>query len=574
MDNKKEKLQNIGIGLDDFEKLRLTNRIYVDKTELIEKMAELSNSFYFLSRPRGFGKSILCSTIKSLFEGKRHLFKNLWIDDHWNWDRIHPVIHLDMEACVADSLEEMNDKMLLMMNNLFKQFDLETDPLATYPSNQFRNLINQLYKKTGKKPVILVEGHDKPIQPHIGEPIEVTQPKGNRGFLIEAIRDKLANFYVVLKQEGAKIEFLILTGVLNISTTNVFSGLNNLNNITYGSRYATLCGYTHQELLDHYGPHLKRLAKQNNLSEQQCVDEIKRWYGGYKFYDQAETLFNPFSIVNLFKDGVFTNHWGANTPTMIINYLKTNSFQFQSIINPMISSLFMNSFDLIRPDHEGFMLQTGYLTIKEEIDDQRIRLKIPNEEVKRTFPLIVVQQLLQENKPQSLLSHFASIGQRLKKNLETGNISAFLTTLEQLISHIPLELLNKTTYKDEHVVEYYLKEDYFYTILYCLCIDADINIRAEQIILRGIIDIVITTDNYFYLFEFRINRDPAVALAQIQDRSYYKPFLVDPSRELVIIGVGLDRETKKVTSSFRTLREKGSTTPSDGPLINYKPIDC
>ena len=571
MDDKKEKLQNIGIGLDDFEKLRLTNRIYVDKTELIEKMAELSNSFYFLSRPRRFGKSLLCSTIKNLFEGKRHLFKNLWIDDHWNWDRIHPIIHLDMGAGIAENWQEMDRNMLLMMDNLFKQFDLEPNPLATSPSNQFRDLINQLYKKTGKKLVILVDEYDKPIQHHVGEPIEVTMPKGNKGVLIEAIRDKLADFYVVLKEEGAKIEFLILTGVSKFAKVNIFSKLNNLNDITYKENYATLCGYTHEELMSNYGPHLKRLAKRKNLSEEECEKKIKFWYNGYKFHDQAESVFNPFSIVNLMDDGDFSNYWAdSGTPTMLINSIKAGNITIGSLCQSTIAKVKMDNLNLTRPNAAALMLQTGYLTIKEKIDDQRFRLAIPNQEIKETFPLLAIEELLGTE----IKSEFSSIGNTLRQSLKNKDLQTFLTTFDQLISHLPFELLKKTTYKDKHVVEYHVNESYLHSIFFFACLAADIDIRVEVSIATGKIDAIITTDNHFYLFEFKIDKAPQVALQQIMEKYYYKPFLIDPSRELTIIGVNFCRETKQIDASFRTLREKGSTTPSDGPLINYKPVDC
>ena len=567
MDDKKEELQICKVGLDNFETMIDENYLYIDKTKLIYEMTKGGGSFYFLSRPRRFGKSLLCSTISNLFQGKRHLFKGLWIDDHWNWDRIHPVIHLEMGAGVADSLEQMNNKMYKMLKKKFKNHKLDIDPDTKDPYLLFKDLIDDLYEKTGKKLVILVDEYDKPIQEHVGEPIEVTMPKGNKGFLIEAIRDKLANFYVVLKEEGAKIEFLILTGVSKFAKVNIFSKLNNLNDITYDPQYATLCGYTHQELMDNYGPHQKRLANRYNLSREECEKKIKFWYNGYKFHDWAEAVFNPFSIVNLMGKGVFSNYWAdSGTPTMLINSIKTSSFQLQSMINPKVPPVARDNLDLVNPDHGSFMLQTGYMTIKKELEYGDWLLEIPNYEVKRTFPLLVAQQMLLKKSK----SETNSIGSFFRERINANDLQNFLAHLESMLNGIPYTLLKKKVHEDEDETRKIFNENYFHTIFYCLCLSSDINIRVEQIILGGIVDAVITTKTHFYIFEFKINRDPAIALAQIQDRSYYKPFLVDPSRELVIIGVRFDRETREVTASYRTLREKGSTTPSDGPLIDYQ----
>ena len=333
-------------------------------------------------------------------------------------------------------------------------------------------------------------------------------PKGNKGFLIEAIRDKLADFYVVLKEEGTKIEFLILTGVSKFAKVNIFSKLNNLNDITYKKNYATLCGYTHEELLSNYGPHLKRLAKQNNLSSQQCEKKIKFWYNGYKFHDWAEAVFNPFSIVNLMGKGVFSNYWkpiAAPRPCSSTT-IKTSSFQLQSMINPKVPLIARDNLDLVNPDHGSFMLQTGYMTIKKELEYGDWLLEIPNYEVKRTFPLLVAQQMLLKKSK----SETNNIGSFFRERINANDLQNFLAQLESMLNGIPYTLLKKkVSDEDEDETRKIFNEDYFHTIFYCLCLSSGIDIRVEQIILGGIIDAVITTKTHFYIFEFKINRDPA-----------------------------------------------------------------
>ncbi len=375
-------MKNLPIGIQTFAKIRdkEENYIYIDKTDLALNLIN-SSGYYFLSRPRRFGKSLFLDTLKDIFEGKKELFEGLYIYDKWDWETTYPVIKISFGAGVVKSLDELDDSIQELIEINEKRLELEYIN-NTKHKKCLGELIRTAYKKYNQKVVILIDEYDKPILDN------VTNKELSR-----KIRDKLKNIYSVIKDSDQYVKFAFLTGVSKFSRVSLFSGLNNLEDISLNPNYATICGYTHKDVETHFEERLDGVD----------LDELKKWYNGYNFL--GEGVYNPFDILLFFSKGKsYRNYWfETGNPSFLIEILKQKNYFLPNLEDLTVSESDLGSFDVDDIKIETLLFQTGYLTIKEveTIFNRRIyKLTYPNLEVRTALNETIFRYLLSDDSMQ------------------------------------------------------------------------------------------------------------------------------------------------------------------------------
>ena len=361
------------IGIQSFEEIRNGGFVYVDKTALIYRLAA-SGQYYFLSRPRRFGKSLLVSTMETYFSGRKELFEGLAMESlEKDWTE-YPVLHLDLTGSSYTDISHLKvslDQHLRKWESLY-----DVTPMSEEVSSRFKDIIDAAYRKTGQKVVILIDEYEKPIIDNIDNPE-----------LMEQFRRELQGFYSVIKGKDNAIRFAFLTGVTKLGKMSIFSGLNNLNDISMDPRYADICGITEDELKSTFGESVEELARANELSVDDCYKKLAQMYDGYHFTENSVGIYNPFSLLNTFNSGKFRMYWfETGTPTFLVRYLKQGNYNLDNISRNDVSLETLTGSNYVSPAPITLMYQAGYLTIKDY--DQRFNtynLDYPNEEVKRGF---------------------------------------------------------------------------------------------------------------------------------------------------------------------------------------------
>ena len=361
------------IGIQSFEKIRTGGFVYVDKTALIYRLAT-SGQYYFLSRPRRFGKSLLVSTMEAYFSGRKELFEGLAMESlEKDWTE-YPVLHLDLTGSSYTDISHLKmslDQHLRKWESLY-----DVAPMSEDLSSRFKDIIDAAYLKTGQKVVILIDEYEKPIIDNIDNPE-----------LMEQFRRELQGFYSVIKGKDNAIRFAFLTGVTKLGKMSIFSGLNNLNDISMDARYADICGISEQELKSTFGESVEELARANELSVDDCYKKLAQMYDGYHFTENSVGIYNPFSLLNTFNSGKFRMYWfETGTPTFLVRYLKQGNYNLDNISRNDVSLETLTGSNYVSPAPITLMYQAGYLTIKGfNPDFFTYNLDYPNEEVKRGF---------------------------------------------------------------------------------------------------------------------------------------------------------------------------------------------
>lgn len=361
------------IGIQSFEKIRNGGFVYVDKTALIYRLAA-SGQYYFLSRPRRFGKSLLVSTMEAYFSGRKELFEGLAMESlEKDWSE-YPVLHLDLTGSSYIDISHLKmslDQHLRKWESLY-----DVAPMSEDLSSRFKDIIDAAYLKTGQKVVILIDEYEKPIIDNIDNPE-----------LMEQFRRELQGFYSVIKGKDNAIRFAFLTGVTKLGKMSIFSGLNNLNDISMDARYADICGISEQELKSTFGESVEELARANELSVDDCYKKLAQMYDGYHFTENSVGIYNPFSLLNTFNSGKFRMYWfETGTPTFLVRYLKQGNYNLDNISRNDVSLETLTGSNYVSPAPITLMYQAGYLTIKGfNPDFFTYNLDYPNEEVKRGF---------------------------------------------------------------------------------------------------------------------------------------------------------------------------------------------
>jgi hypothetical protein len=498
--------KKLPIGLQDFKKIREGNYLYIDKTRQIENVLERQGSF-FLSRPRRFGKSLLVSTLHYLFQGKKELFKGLFIEDKWDFQE-YPVIKISFSNIGYEN-GNLNMAIHDELIQIAKTYQIELTS-GEKVKNLFRTLILALNEKFQRKVVILIDEYDKPLIDYLDKE-NLHRAIENRGIL--------KSFYSVLKDADPNLQLVFITGVSKFSQVSIFSDLNNLYDISMTADYNEICGITQAELDANFEEELQLYGR----------EEVRRWYNGYRFYPNATTLYNPFSILNFFAmGGDFRNFWyTTGTPTFLMKMCKENKvFEMKDI---SLSQTGLNSFDIENLNLAPILFQTGYLTIKDFNPIFKIyHLDYPNNEVRSSFieGLLEIYSGSKEPITATLLDQFyQAMVQKSPDYLE----SAF----NLLFAHIPYDLWFAENEKFYHIITHLL-----FTLL-------GVHIQSEVHTKNGRADVVIHFQNNIYCLEFKLDRTAEEAIEQIKNRGYLEQY-ASTQQPLHLIGINFSSANKKV----------------------------
>lgn len=504
------------IGIQSFEKLRRENYVYVDKTELVYKLVSTSNP-YFLSRPRRFGKSLLLSTMEAYFLGKRDLFKGLAIErleTEWN---THAVLHLDLNAEKYDSPERLHDMLEFQLRGWEETYG--TGGKGITHSGRFMEVIQRAYEKTGRGVVVLIDEYDKPL-------LNSFQNED----LQRSFRDTLTAFYSVLKSADQWLRFVFITGVTKFAQMGIFSNLNQLNDISLDIDYATLCGITREEIEENFEPEIKQLMESHGLPRKEQLARLTRRYDGYRFSPgNVAHVFNPFGLLCVLTFHDFDYYWFATgTLTFLAEMLKKTDFNLRELDGIEVSAASLSADRANINNPVPMIYQSGYLTIKAY--DERFQiytLGFPNDEVKYGFLNFVTPFYtpVAETETSFYISKFI-------RELREGDPDAFLTRLRAFFAGIPYELNDRT---ERHY------QTVFYLVFKLMGQFSEAEVRSA----KGRADAVVKTDDYIYVFEFKLDGSADEALAQIDNRGYLIPYTTD-DRKLVKIGVNFDPKERNI----------------------------
>jgi Predicted AAA-ATPase/PD-(D/E)XK nuclease superfamily len=502
-------LQQLPIGIQDFRTLREDNLLYVDKTQDIYNLIQYGKNI-FLSRPRRFGKSLLLSTIKELYLGNRAVFDKLWIADNWDWTKKQPVLHISMSG-KQGAAEELKAKLLMMLDEMASDYGITL--YNTYIDTKFAELIKKLSEQHGRV-VVLIDEYDKPIIDYIDEPE-----------ILKENKKILSGFYGVLKDADPYLKFVLLTGVSKFSKVSIFSGLNNLKDITLNEQFATICGYTQTELEDNFKVRFERLANKNEMTVAQALAKTKAHYNGYSWGSNTK-VYNPYSTLNLLDNYEFNNFWfESGSPTFLIDLLKAG--MVFNIENTEIEKVVLQTASIETLDATIVLFQTGYLTIVGENKKyETFILDYPNKEVRESMTrFLLIAFSSQEYRSQSVLLR------NLDKALLYNDIDALFSAINTLFATIP------------HQIFLHKYEAYFQSVLYLTFNLLGYRTKSEVSVHKGRIDWVVESNTHIYVVEFKINASASVAMAQIKDKNYYTAYL-NQNKKVTLIGVNLDSESK------------------------------
>lgn len=486
----------------NFEDLITNNALYVDKTEYIHKLvSDINQSTYFLSRPRRFGKSLTISTLKCVFEGKKDLFKDLKLE-HLDYDwKVYPIINLNMSQFNVSSCKNFERTLCRAMNEIAESNNVTLLQLEL-AGELFQDLIKKLAAKSEYgKCVLLIDEYDFPLVDNIYEP-----------HLLE-IRKFLENFYIQIKVNNHLLRFTFMAGVTKFSKVNIFSKLNHLFDISFSSEYATMLGYTQVELETNFGEHLKSLSKKQDISYFDFMEQIKLWYNGFRYCQNAETVYNPISIAYfIIEQGKFENYWFNTGSTSFLPKLVAKCHKSViELLEEQVSSEDLNSFDVTNIDIRVLMLQTGYLTIKSgrtKFGKTFYELAYPNFEVELSFNEHLLPLLSNTESSVSDKGTLAIIEAFVKNDIET-----VVKELKCLLAAIPY-----TTHTKQG-------EDYYRNIMFVIFKLIGARINAEFMTNKGRIDSIIETDKNIYILEYKINQTAQAAIDQIIKNGYAEMFV-------------------------------------------------
>ena len=509
------------IGIQNFEKIRKDGYLYIDKTALIYQLAK-TGSYYFLSRPRRFGKSLLLSTLEGYFQGKRELFEGLAMERlEKDWE-VYPILHLDLNARHYKDTAALTSILNEFLEKWEALYGTEKQDRAL--EERFSYVIEQAYRQTGHRVVILIDEYDKPLLQNLHD--EKTQTQ---------LRNMLKPFYGVLKTMDRAIRFALLTGVTKFGKVSVFSDLNNLMDISMDNRYVEICGITEKEIHAYLEEELKELAETQELDYEETSQKLKERYDGYHFTAKSAGIYNPFSLLNTFAKMEFGDYWfETGTPSYLVELLKHTHYDLYEMANTETDADVLNSIDAASKNPVPVIYQSGYLTIKDYDPEFGIyRLGFPNREVEEGFVKYLLPFYTSVSAPKTPFE----IGQ-LVREIRSGDYDAFFRRLQSFFADTPYEVI--AGQKPERDTELHYRN-----VLFIVFKLVGLYTQVEYHTSQGRIDLVLKTDRYIYVMEFKLNGTAEEALRQIEERQYALPFASDP-RQVFKIGVNFSSVTRNI----------------------------
>lgn len=491
-----EKTLRYPIGIQTFSTIIEEGYIYIDKTQYIKCLKD-SGKFYFLSRPRRFGKSLFLSTLKAYFEGKRDLFKGLYIyDEEYDWST-YPVLMFSFNTIETSTIDSLN----MFLNTVFSRYEriYGKDQDALGLPQRFESLLLNAYDKTGKKVVVLVDEYDAPLLDTLEHPE-----------LNERYRQILKPIFSVLKSFDRYIEFAFVTGVSRFSHTSLFSGANNLKDITLEDKFAGICGITEEELKGHLPDSIREFAKKQKVSEEDAFLQLKANYDGYHFSEDSPDIYNPYSLLNALDSRKINDFWfKSGTPSYLIGVMKRDNFFLPDLdcIETLSSGLSVKESYLNNP--VALLFETGYLTIKSFDDEMNLyTLGLPNKEVAESFSkaLMPIYSGYMERECEDLLV-------KMRRAVVEGDADRFMDLLQTFLEGNP--------YGNTEMAK---RESYFKNNIYIVFRALGFLPRAEEQTCNGRMDVMLRTRRFIYVFELKTDGSVANAMDQIEDKGYARPY--------------------------------------------------
>lgn len=503
------------IGIQNFGEIRRDGYVYVDKTALMYKMVS-EGKYYFLSRPRRFGKSLLLSTLEAYFAGERELFEGLAVCDMEKEWEPHPIFHLDLNSREYKDESSLKAELNRHLEKWEKRFGDEFKDRAN--EERFLHVIEKAFEQTGKRVVILVDEYDKPLLQTLGD--EALQ---------NAYRSMLKAFYGVLKTCDRYIRFAFLTGVTKFGKVSVFSDLNNLIDISMLPQFADICGITERELHDKLDESVSQLAEVNGETKEACYAHLKADYDGYHFYPNSEGVYNPFSILNTLSYKVYGDYWfETGTPTFLVQQLQKTNYRLENMTEERLTADTLNSIDIMDENPLPLLFQSGYLTIRGyDAEFRSYLLDFPNREVREGFVKYLVPFYTPKKKDKTTfdISNFVW-------EIRRGDAVGFMRRLEAFFANGDYALMGD-------------KELYFHNAVYVFFMLLGLYVEVERHTTNGRMDVLVQTKDYIYIFELKIDQSADIALKQIEKKGYAKPFANDP-RQLFKIGMNFSTEKRRI----------------------------
>jgi len=498
-------MKKLPIGIQTFSEIINEDYLYIDKTGIAYSLIDRFK-YVFLSRPRRFGKSLFLDTLHNIFEGNRELFRGLLIEEQWNWEVKYPVININFGGGIC-SQEILRKKLFYILNDNQERLDI-TCVEKEEPSQCFAELIKKASQKYHQKVVILIDEYDKPILDNIDNIPEALR-----------IRDGLREFYTNIKDNDRYLRFAFLTGVSKFAKMSIFSGLNNLEDISLNPAFGNICGYTQFDLDTTFAPYLEGVD----------MEQVKRWYNGYNFL--GDRVYNPFDILLFIKnDYEFDNYWfETGMPRFLVELIKKNSYFIPDLLNINVDKSLVNSFDIENLNLESILFQTGYLTIKRLIRSGRgvrYELGFPNMEVQISFHEYILQSMIRGSQKELIRNELLDL-------LEAGDAGGLEPVIKRLFASIAY---NNYTNND---IEHY--EGFYASVLYAFFASFGVVIIAEGVSNKGRVDLTLQVGGRTFLFEFKVS--DGEPLEQIRKMKYYEKY----EGERYLIGIVFDPKARNVS---------------------------
>ena len=510
-------MKKLPIGIQTFSEIITKDYLYIDKTKEAYDLIESGTKFYFLSRPRRFGKSLFIDTLQEIFQGSQKLFEGLYIYDKWDWSTTYPVIKISWGGADYQTLKNLQIKAKKILRDNQERLDIKCNEFNIDTlSICFEELIQKAYEKYNQQVVILIDEYDKPILNTIEN---LPQAKINREFI--------KGMYEVLKENERYIKFGFLTGVSKFSKASIFSGLNMLQDISLEAKYGNICGYTQNDIESSFMPYLEGVD----------LDKFKNYYNGYYFL--KDPVYNPFdTLLFIQKEKIYDNYWfESGTPTYLIKLIKQNHYFLPKLSNLIVDSKLLNSFDIDNIDLEVILYQAGYLTIDTAREKRRggfeYRLKIPNAEVKQSLSDFIIDYMTNQRTQKMKLQDDIYDG------LADGDLELVHNSLISIFASIPYN-----NYTNNTIQTY---EGFYASVVYIYLQSLGIEIIGEDVTNKGRIDLTLFIEDKIYILEFKVGTEDA--LAQIKDKNYAQKYLAE-GKDIYLVGINFDEQERNI-SEFR-----------------------
>ena len=501
------------IGIQTFEEIIKNNLLYIDKTEYIFRMTHTSGKYFFLGRPRRFGKSLLVSTFDSYFSGKKDLFAGLAIEKlEKDWTE-YPVLHFDMSGGKHMEKEQLEDYLDYILKEQERKWGITNPPIGA--NNRLIELITTAYEKTGKQVVVLIDEYDAPM-------LDVAHEKES----LDVLRNIMRNFYSPLKMCEPKLRFVFLTGITKFSQVSIFSELNNITNISMRDDYAGICGITKEELLGNMSEDINALAEAQGLSREEAISKLKENYDGYHFSPVSPDVFNPYSLLKCFDEKNFGAYWFASgTPTYLINMMK----KFE-VLPSDISRVEADESEFDAPTENmptimPLLYQSGYITIKDyDKEFNYYTLDVPNKEVKVGLTKALITSYVT---PNTLAT--TNTARRIAQCLAKQDMEGALQLLKTYLGTVPY--CNDTRYEGHYQQVLYI----IFSLLTDYLVDVEVHTP------HGRVDIVMLSRTNLYIIEVKMNKDAQTAMQQIDLKDYRQRFALC-GKPVVKVGINFDSD--------------------------------